>query len=151
MIILFYSNECKFCLKLLDYIFKNNLKDFFKMINIDELKKIPENITIVPTIINPALEVTLEGKKAFEFVINQKFFNHPTNNIDYWIANPIPKPSIEEDKRALEKNSLLFSPIDIDKNLNNCNEIQNIKPILQTSTPPPILNKKTAVLLKLKR
>jgi hypothetical protein len=151
MIILFYSNECKFCLKLLDYINKNNLKDFFKMINIDELKEIPENITIVPTIINSVLQVTLEGKKAFEFVINQKFFNHPTNNIDYWIANPIPKPTIEEDKRALEKNNLLFSSIDIDKNLNSYNEIQISKPILQTSPQLVIKDKKTAVLLKLKR
>ena len=56
MIILFYSNQCQFSEKLLEYIKKNNLEKYFKMINIDEDIKIPDNITIVPTIIDDTIE-----------------------------------------------------------------------------------------------
>ena len=91
MIILFYSNQCKFSEKLLEYIKKNNLEKYFKMINIDDDIKIPDNITIVPTIIDETIEAPLEGKDAFIYVVNQKFFNHPTNNIDFWVNKTVPK------------------------------------------------------------
>ena len=99
MRILFYSNSCNFCLKLVEYIEKNNLLEFFKMINIDTTNNIPKNITIVPTLIDTTIEAPLEGKKAFEYVINQKYFNHPTNNVDF-VKNGVPKPTIEEDNKA---------------------------------------------------
>ena len=158
MIILFYSNECKFCSKLLDYINNNNLKSFFKLINIDELNEIPENITIVPTIVNSSIQATFEGKKAFEFITNQKFFEHPTNNIDFWLNNPIPKPTIEEDKLALDKLALerkIFSSTSLDKqNIEVDDTIKNIQ-ITNLSnsvtTQPVIRDKKTASLLKLKK
>lgn len=102
MILLFYSNECKFCIKLLEYLKKNNLEKQFKMLNIDSEPNIPDNITIVPTIIDEIIEAPLEGKKAFEYVINQKYFNHPTNNINLWINKTIPKPVIEEDTKAFD-------------------------------------------------
>jgi thiol-disulfide isomerase/thioredoxin len=102
MILLFYSNECKFCIKLLEYLKKNNLEKQFKMLNIDIETNIPDNITIVPTIIDEIIEAPLEGKKAFEYVINQKYFNHPTNNINLWINKTIPKPVIEEDSKAFD-------------------------------------------------
>ena len=112
MRILFYSNSCNFCLKLVEYIEKNNLKDFFKMINIDTTNNIPKNITIVPTIIDTTIEAPLEGKKAFEYVINQKYFNHPTNNVDF-IKNGVPKPTIEEDSKAnVSKNGAGFIYVD---------------------------------------
>ena len=49
MRILFYSNSCNFCLKLVEYIEKNNLKDFFKMINIDTTNNIPNTVLICGT------------------------------------------------------------------------------------------------------
>ena len=100
MRILFYSESCNFCLKLLEYINKNNLEQYFKMICIDEkTAKVPKHITIVPTVIDTTIESPMEGKKAFEYVINQKYFNHPTNNIEY-TKNGIPIPTIDEDIKA---------------------------------------------------
>lgn len=107
MRILFYSEKCNFCLKLLEYIDKNNIADFFKMICIDRTNNIPKHITLIPTIIDTTIEAPFEGKKAFEYVINQKYFNHPTNNLEY--IKPymnkdgkpeLPQPQIEEDARA---------------------------------------------------
>lgn len=99
MRILFYSTSCNFCIKLLEYIDKNNLGEYFKIICIDNTPNIPKNITLVPTIIDTTIESPLEGKKAFEYVINQKYFNHPTNNIEY-LKNGVPKPTVEEDALA---------------------------------------------------
>ena len=100
MRILFYSESCNFCLKLLEYINKNNLEQYFKMICIDEkTAKVPKHITIVPTVIDTTIEAPMEGKKAFEYVINQKYFNHPTNNIEY-TKNGIPIPTIDEDTKS---------------------------------------------------
>ena len=114
MRILFYSETCNFCLKLLEYINKNNLAEFFKMICIDKTNNIPKNITVVPTVIDTIIQAPLEGKKAFEYVINQKYFNHPTNNIDY-IKYGVPKPTIEEDHKAISaKSSSGFIYVDKD-------------------------------------
>lgn len=131
MIILFHSDECKFCIKLLEYINTNKLNDFFKFINIDTLDVIPDNITIVPTVIDSSIEAPLEGKKAFEYVVNHKYFNHPTNNVDFWINAPPPKPTIEEDKKALDKTALtLYTNLD---DVNN-----KLKPQTQTQTQNPV-------------
>ena len=92
-------------MKLIEYIEKNTLSEYFNMICIDnDNVKIPENITVVPTIIDEEVEAPLEGKKAFEYVINQKYFNHPTNNIEF-IKNGVPKPTIEEDSKAVNSRS----------------------------------------------
>ena len=99
MRILFYSESCDFCVKLLSYIDTNKLGQYFKIICIDKTKNIPKNITVVPTIIDTTVEAPLEGKKAFEYVINQKYFNHPTNNIEY-TKEGVPKPTIDEDAKA---------------------------------------------------
>ena len=111
MIVLFYSNQCTSCQKLLEYLNTNNILDFFKMINVDNLHNIPENISVVPTIIDTVSEALFEGKKAFEYVMNQKYFNRPTNNVNYWI-NGLPKPTIEEDKKAIEKHNFNFASLD---------------------------------------
>lgn len=134
MIILFYSNECKFSSRLLEYIKNNNLTDFFKLVNIDLLDTIPENINIVPTIIDSNIEAPLDGKKAFEYVINHKFFNYPTNNVDFWINSPIPKPTIEEDNKALDKSKLtFFATLDDDNKVSNTSNITNNKPSTKVS------------------
>lgn len=133
MRILFYSESCNFCLKLLEYINKNNLEQYFKMICIDEkTAKIPKHITIVPTVIDTTIESPMEGKKAFEYVINQKYFNHPTNNIEY-TKNGIPIPTIEEDMKATSSksgNNFIFvdKNKDIDKeDKNNFEQVFNFK------------------------
>jgi hypothetical protein len=118
MRILFYSESCNFCLKLLEYINKNNLEQYFKMICIDEkTTKVPKHITIVPTVIDTTIESPMEGKKAFEYVINQKYFNHPTNNIEY-TKNGIPTPTIDEDTKAASSKSgsgFIYVDKDIEK------------------------------------
>jgi hypothetical protein len=129
----------------------------FKMINVDNVSKIPNNITIVPTIIDTTIEAPLEGKYALEYLFNQKYFNHPTNNIEFWINNGVPIPSIEEDKKALDKlklsNYACF--IDEDNVQNNVVVIKNkVKPIDEsnnTTQPTTAIDKKTAALLKLRR
>ena len=142
MRILFYSDECKYCLKLLEYINKNNIEQFYKFICIDSNIKIPDNITVVPTIIDTEIEAPFEGKNAFEYIINQKYFNYPTNNIEYWINNNIPKPLIEEDKKAIDKHHFNFSAFDTE-NINN--------PPAQPSAPVIIKDKKTLALMKLRK
>lgn len=135
MRILFYSESCNFCLKLLEYINKNNLEQYFKMICIDEkTAKVPKHITIVPTVIDTTIESPMEGKKAFEYVINQKYFNHPTNNIEY-TKNGIPIPTIEEDMKATSSksgNNFIFvdKNKDIDKeDKNNFEQVFNFKQV----------------------
>lgn len=117
MRILFYSKTCGFCIKLLEYIDKNNLGMYFKLLCIDSTNDIPKNITMVPTIISEDIEAPLEGKKAFEYVINQKYFNHPTNNFEY-LKVGVPKPQIEEDKMAntiKSKNGFLYVDKEVEK------------------------------------
>ena len=60
MKIIFYSEQCNFSKKLLDYINKNNLIQLFKLINIDNTKNIPSNIDSVPTIIDTDLNQYLK-------------------------------------------------------------------------------------------
>jgi hypothetical protein len=157
MIVLFYSEQCQYCIKLLDYIINNNLKKYFKMINVDTATKIPDNVTIVPTIIDTTIEAPLEGKYALEYLFNQKYFNHPTNNIELWINMGIPIPTIEEDNKAIDKFKLSNYACFSDDNVtqNNIVIIKNkIKPINEpkhTEQPIIVSDKKTLALLKLKR
>jgi hypothetical protein len=157
MIVLFYSEQCQYCVKLIDYINKNNLKKYFKMINVDTTNKIPNNITIVPTIIDTTIEAPLEGKYALEYLFNQKYFNHPTNNIDFWLNMDVPIPSIEEDKKAIDKFKLTnYACFGNDNNLqNNIVVIKNkIKPVDEPSKIEQhvtVTDKKTLALLKLRR
>jgi len=135
MRILFYSETCNFCLKLLDYIGKNKLTEYFKMICIDKTNNIPKNITIVPTVIDTEIQAQLEGKKAFEYVINQKYFNHPTNNIEY-IKNGIPKPIIDEDTKANSARSnmgFIFVDKDNEKRFNEKEDKHNIDSVFKQS------------------
>ena len=82
MKVIFYSEQCEHCQKLLGYLDKYNIKTLFKLINIDK-SKAPIEIDIVPTIIDTELNQPLKGKKAFEYLLHVKYFNNPTNNIEY--------------------------------------------------------------------
>lgn len=98
MKILFYSNKCEYSKKILLYLEKNNIKDQFKLICVDN-QKLPNDIKIVPTIIDMNLNEVMEGRKAFEYLQNIKYFNNPTNNIENAAKLPA-NPKIEQDKLA---------------------------------------------------
>jgi hypothetical protein len=89
MKILFYSEECNYCKKLLDYINNNNLNDFFKLIDINK-NEVPEIIDIVPTIIDTDLNQPLKSEKAYEYIINlclsvfTLLFLIPVLNLDFF-------------------------------------------------------------------
>ena len=117
MKVIFYSEQCDYCKKLLQYLDKYNIKSLFKLINIDKTQA-PKDIDIVPTIIDTELNQPLKGKKAFEYLLHVKYFNNPTNNIDYIKELPI-NPDIKEDDKAIKSDT-------IDLEINNSN-IFNIK------------------------
>jgi hypothetical protein len=104
MKVVFYSEQCEYSKKLLAYLDKNNIKKLFKLVNIDKTK-VPDNIDVVPTIIDTLLNQPMKGKKAFEYLLNLKFFNNPTNNIEYVKELP-PNPNIQEDEKADKSNIL---------------------------------------------
>lgn len=135
MKVIFYSNKCQYCNNMMLYLDKHNIKSMFKLFNIDTMKA-PKEIDIVPTIVDTELNQSLKGKKAFEYLLNIKYFNNPTNNIDY-IKNLPENPVIPEDEKALQKNS-----INLEINKNNL--------ILDKEEPKPI-NKKLSTLIKLKK
>lgn len=139
MKILFYSTECNLSNKLLEYINSNKLNIYFNMININT-DKFPENISIVPTIIDTEIGTTFEGKSAFDYIINNKYFNKPTNNIDYWTKIPLPKPTIEEDSKAIEKHNFGFAAIETDVT----------PPVIVTEVvkKPIIFDRRTIALMK---
>lgn len=88
--ILFYSEKCKYCYKLLQEIKTRNLEGVFKFVCADTTK-VPSIITSVPTIVVRQCTKPLVGKDAFNWVANQTFFNIPTNNINASINNQLPK------------------------------------------------------------
>lgn len=104
MRVVFYSEQCDYCNKLLAYMDKYNINSLFKLINIDKTTA-PKDIDIVPTIIDTELNQPLKGKKAFEYLFNIKYFNNPTNNVEY--IKEIPSnPNIPEDEKAVKSKSM---------------------------------------------
>ena len=104
MKVVFYSEQCDYCKKLLAYMEKYNISSLFKLINIDKIAA-PKDVDIVPTIIDTELNQPLKGKKAFEYLFNIKYFNNPTNNIEYIKEIPT-NPNIPEDEKAIKSKSL---------------------------------------------
>lgn len=98
MKVIFYSTKCEYSSKLLQYLEKNNINHLFKLVNID-ITEIPKEIDIVPTIIDTELNQPMKGKKAFEYILNLKYFNNPTNNMEYIRELP-PNPEIPIDNMA---------------------------------------------------
>ena len=98
MRILFYSEKCDFSTKIYQYIERNNLTSHFKLYCVERCT-IPQDIKMVPTIIDTDLNQVMEGKLAFDYLLNIKYFNIQTNNIEYQAT--IPKnPIMKEDKYA---------------------------------------------------
>jgi hypothetical protein len=98
MKVVFYSTKCEYSNKLLQYLEKNNITSLFKLVNIDNIIP-PKEIDIVPTILDTELNQPMKGKEAFKYLLNLKYFNNPTNNIDY-IKDLPPNPDIPEDNMA---------------------------------------------------
>lgn len=88
--ILFYSDKCPYCHKLLVEIEKKNLMSGLKFVCVDTVRA-PPMITQVPTLIVPQCTKPLVGKEAFAWVSNQGYFNIPTNNIQLSGLNARPK------------------------------------------------------------
>ena len=108
MKVLFFSNKCKFSSELITQLKDSEFSKDFKFINVDN-SKVPDKIKVVPTIIDSEYKDLLEGKKAFEYLYNKKYFNIPTNNLLLWKDKIIPKPEIAEDKLAKKENDDLLN------------------------------------------
>jgi hypothetical protein len=80
MSIVFYSPQCKYSKEIMIIIEQNNIN--IKKVNINNLKTIPSFLQKVPTIIADGVSQPLVGKQALDWVINQKFFNIVSNNIN---------------------------------------------------------------------
>ena len=88
--VLFYSEKCQYCYKLLQEIKNRNLEGVFKFVCVDTVR-VPPVITSVPTIIIRQCTKPLVGKDAFHWIANHTFFNIPTNNINAKINTDLPK------------------------------------------------------------
>jgi hypothetical protein len=97
MKVVFYSDKCEYSKKLLAYLDKHNIRSNFRLICIDN-NEVPKEIDIVPTIVDSQLTLPLKGKKAFEYLLNLRYFNNPTNNIE--LVKDITNPDIKEDELA---------------------------------------------------
>ena len=122
MKVLFYSKKCKFSNQIINKINESKFSSEFKMINIDNSDQVPEQIKVVPTIIDPELKDLLEGKKAFDYLNNKKYFDNSTNNFHLWKDKDIPIPKIDEDKLANQDEDILEI-----QNIKNINEIKENK------------------------
>ena len=123
------------------YLDKHNIRSMFKLVNIDTINY-PKEIDTVPTIIDTELLQPLKGKKAFEYLLNIKYFNNPTNNIDY-IKDLPENPIIPEDDKANSNNIL---NLEINKNVIDF-ESDKSSSTIKTNIP----TQKLSTLLKLKK
>lgn len=157
MKIIFYSENCKFSSELIKKLKETNFNKEFNLINVDN-QPVPSKIKVVPTIIDSDYKDLLEGKKAFEYIFNKKYFDNPTNNLLMWKDKNIPKPEILEDDMAFKSSknlTMIDNKIDnksdsldffsIDLNNVNENEMENES---ETIKKTPKLNKKQLLRLR---
>ena len=144
MKVLFYSENCNFCMEILKKINESKIKDYIKTICIDNNDVENYKIKVVPTIIDSDYKEILEGKKAFDYLKNKDFFDFPTNNVLTWKEKEIPDPKIENDKMANDSSDNLFND---DTGFGNTEQIA--KQSKENNTLKDVkLNKKTALLLR---
>ena len=150
MKIIFYSDKCQYSNNMLGYLDKHNIKSLFKLVNIDIIDP-PKEIDTVPTIVDTELVQPLKGKKAFEYLLNIKYFNNPTNNIEYIQYLP-DNPIIPEDDKAVQNNII---NLEINKNILDFDSTNKEVPTIEKETTTiknnNISNKKLSTLLKLKK
>ena len=97
--IIFYSNKCLHCKKIIDLITNENIIDNFKLVCIDNNSSKYPYIQRVPTLIISKDHVPLVGVNAFNFIKANTQFNKRTNNI-----NLNPNSNISEDLNTLLSN-----------------------------------------------
>jgi hypothetical protein len=123
MKVVYYSEQCEYSKKLLAYLDKNNIKNLFKFVNIDNTD-VPDTIDKVPLIIDSNLNEPMKGKKAFEYLLNLKYFNNPTNNIEHVKELPA-NPNIPEDDKAIKSKTSSFELNSTNSTNNNTEMILN--------------------------
>jgi len=154
---LYYSESCNVCSQLIEYLEKNNIINQFRLIDISKNVK-PREVDVVPTIIDSDLNQPQKGKQAFEYLLNIKYFNNPTNNIEY-VKNIPPNPKIENDKLAsihksdgLEIINEIFEIKNDTQNFYNDNKDNELSKISQNMADARQKQEKTlSVLLRLKK
>jgi ribosomal protein S8 len=147
---LYYSENCNVCLKLIEYLEKNNIINQFRLIDINKNEK-PNEVDVVPTIIDSDLNQPQKGKQAFEYLLNIKYFNNPTNNIEY-IKNIPPNPKIENDKLASMHKSDGLEIINDTQTFYDDNKDNELSKISQNMADARQKQEKTlSVLLRLKK
>lgn len=147
---LYYSENCNVCLKLIEYLEKNNIINQFKLIDINKNEK-PKEVDVIPTIIDSDLNQPQKGKQAFEYLLNIKYFNNPTNNIEY-VKNIPPNPKIENDKLASIHKSDGLEIINDTQNFYDDNKDNELSKISQNMADARQKQEKTlAVLLRMKK
>jgi len=100
----FYSNQCKHSIKLLELIKNENLLNDCNLIEFETNRgKIPEYIKSVPTIIAQNLSKPLIGIETINWINNKKYFNQTTNNLKF---NNVIQPNIKSALEGLEFNKL---------------------------------------------
>ncbi len=89
----------------------------------------------------------MKGKKAFEYLLNLKYFNNPTNNIDYVKELPT-NPDIPEDDKAIQSKTT-----SLELGLSNTNNETHFNDVFINSEQKPqnIQNNKLAILMKIKK
>ena len=94
--IIFYSNKCLHCKKIIDLITNENIIDNFKLVCIDNNASKYPYVQRVPTLIISKDRVPLVGVNAFNFIKANTQFNKKTNNI-----NLNPNSNISQDLNTL--------------------------------------------------
>lgn len=143
MRILFYSNKCPHCDKLLKNIDEFELCDNIEKICVDNNDKIPKNIKSVPTIIDDTYKELLENNKAFEYIFNLRYFNQKTNNINFWKNKELPNPNIKEDEYAFDKDQKNVDFIEP--------KVKDEVTDLKSNQPKKLIAKNRKILLATKR
>tara|TARA_B110000971_G_C19926218_1_gene461668 strand:- start:233 stop:964 length:732 start_codon:yes stop_codon:yes gene_type:complete len=81
--VLFYSNQCTFCVKILNLIEDVDSVENYKLISIDNNRSNFPYIQRVPTLIVKDLQKPLVGKNAFNWIKTKSQFNRLSNNINH--------------------------------------------------------------------
>lgn len=115
--IIFYSNKCKFCKKIIDLITEENLIESYKLICIDNNSKNYPYIQRVPTLLISKDKKPLVGVNAFNYLQANSQFNKNTNNI-----NLNPNKNIDKELNPLLYNNDDLNNIDYKKNFSFIDE-----------------------------
>lgn len=74
--LLFYSNKCPHCKEILNLL--SNIKLKIKLISIEEIKKIPNYLKVVPTLLKDSNSQPITGSSVFEWF--KEFERNNTSN-----------------------------------------------------------------------